>query len=449
MNLPDVFGTITSAAPNLTGPIQAAVAIRPPTVHPGQRFDVIVLLQNIADAPVEVALMLHVPDKSGGGKKGHFRAEKTQVALRLEAAEVGYAALPLMAAPDVTPGSNYSVGVEINTKTQAQKPERMRSGEQPAPFDPASVSTLQQQEITQLRKLGFSSKTRGGILRGKVLEAPFDIQPGKAAEANKTRSGWVSLWTLGDLQDVTALLSRCAELMRLRFVPRLRRTEAFQPLLQKTTERFEQAGYPLLPFEANAITRLLTLILEYANISATAQNIVEAGTFYIEPLMSGKLPNDGEALTLPNWTAVMLRQVARDARVAAAPGKAIAHFAYDALLRDAIMHGFFEVERATGEDLGTEDEMHAYTQSWMERFAQRGQMNFNYVYMPLVLGGIIVQDRLLLPDEKLPDVLNNLKDLLDHRLDEQTEENALIFELSERVVTQALRKYGSLDSRNR
>lgn len=444
LNFPDVFGFISEAPRFQAGVIQAAAAVRPPVIQPGQRFDTLVLIQNMADCPAEVTLTVQLPNAR------HFRVEKSQLVVRVEAAEVGYAAVPVMTAPNLPPGDGYNIGVEIGVKSAAQKPGRIRQGDGGAPFQLGALPERQQVELAQLQKLTFSGKKRGGILRaGGGIETPLVVRPGKPSETQKTKSGWVSLWTMGDIEDAALLLQKNAELFRLRFLPHLKRAELFEPLLQKTVERFEKAGYPLLPFEAKTITRLLVLILEFANISATAQNRVDAGIYYVEPLMAGSLPEDRDHFALPHWVDVMLRAAARDSRIVHAPGKAIAHFAYDALLYDAAMYGFFEVERATGEDLGTADEMRAYTEAMLGRLNRAGMMNFSYTYMPLVLGGVIVQDRVLLPDEKLGDVLNDLKGLLDCRADEQTEDTELIFELSDRIITQSLRKYGSLDSRNR
>jgi len=153
---------------------------------------------------------------------------------------------------------------------------------------------------------------------------------------------------MSDLDDAGLLVQKCAELMRLRFLPKLTRGELFQPLLQKTVERFGKAGYPLLPFEAKTMTRLMVLLLEFANLSVTAQHIVDAGIYYVEPLMSGKVRENNDPLILPHWVDVILRAAVRDPRIANAPSKAVAHFAYDALMYDAVMYGFFEIERATG-----------------------------------------------------------------------------------------------------
>jgi len=73
--------------------------------------------------------------------------------------------------------------------------------------------------------------------------------------------------------------------------------------------------------------------------------------------------------------------------------------------------------------------MKSYADAMIGRMLKPGEMNFSYTYLPLVLGGILVQDRVLLPDEKLKDILNELKDLLDHRAEEHTEDTDLIFEL--------------------
>jgi len=238
-------------------------------------------------------------------------------------------------------------------------------------------------------------------------------------------------------------------LFRVRVIPKLERENVFPPLLEKTIERYEKAGYPLQPMEASAIARLMTLILEYANASHTTQDIVTAGIYNFEQRTADDYEERDDSPPLPRWVNGLLKGIHKDQRIAKVPHKAIPLIAYDDLLYDAVVHGFHLIEKATGEDLGTEEEINAYADSVVKKLSEKAEMNFSYTYIPLVIGGVIAYDHVMMGDENLAEVLSELKTLLDQREHEQTDENGAIFDLSYQVLTLYLRKYGSLDSRDK
>jgi hypothetical protein len=65
------------------------------------------------------------------------------------------------------------------------------------------------------------------------------------------------------------------------------------------------------------------------------------------------------------------------------------------------------------------------------------------IYLPLVLGGALVDDYVLLPQEQPLDNLHALLEVVrDHEADGRTADNAFVLDISEKVIDYALRKYG-------
>lgn len=62
--------------------------------------------------------------------------------------------------------------------------------------------------------------------------------------------------------------------------------------------------------------------------------------------------------------------------------------------------------------------------------------------MPLVLGGIIIYDRVTLPGENLSDSLVQISTALDERGYERNRDTELIFAMGEQLISRALQKYG-------
>lgn len=446
VNYPDVLGFITEQARHAAGPVQVALALRPHVVQAGRPFEVIMLIQNMIDAPVDVAVKLLLPEKDNDGQKGRFLTASERLVVGLEAAEVGYAMLPMSTLPDAAPGDDYSIAMELQVK-QVEKGEKVRLGDGGSKLNPRALPAAQQEKLKNLRQLEYSTKKRG-LFRGNTLETTLELQPGKVGTPLNFKPGWESIWRLEEQGDTVLLLEKYRELFQQSVLPALDRKKLYPPLLAKTEKLFEAVGYPLTAIEASCVARLLTLILEYAD-AHTAQSVMVAGIYNIEPLIEGTayLAEDGAAKRIPHWLDGMLRATAKDERAARMPVKAIPALVYKDLMHDAMMHGLKLVEKQTDEDLGSYDEMEAYAQSMMDNIFEKRSVDFSTAYMPLVMGGVLVYDQVLMPRERLEDGLDEIKFMLDARSEERDGNNDVIFGLAQRVIDQSLRKYGSLDNR--
>lgn len=442
-NYPDVLGYVTDAARHSVGVVQVAMAVRPHLVRAGRPFEVIMLIQNTADVAVDVNVTLQMPEKDAAGKKGRFITSKERLVVAVQPAEVGYITLPTSSLPDTTVSNDYTVGMDIKVKLQ-NKFNKVRLPPGGGEFDPKSLKPDKRQHLEELKKLKFSAVKRGGLFRGDVLETKFGIMAGKVGTLTDLNPGWVSLWTLEDQRDDALLIEKYREALRLRVLPSLKRDAVYLPLLEKTRERFQNGGYPLNTAEVAFIARLLTLILEFASAAETGHGALAAGPFDILTAITRKrLP--GEPLpALPNWTSTLLRAISRDERIARVAPKAVAHFAYDDLLMDAVKYAFQQVEVASGENLGTPEEMVEYAEHIIAKLDNQ-DMTFTFAYMPLILGGVLIYDHMLVKDETLADVMDQARGLLEYRENERTSENEPVFALAHQIIDQALSKYGYQD----
>ena len=64
-----------------------------------------------------------------------------------------------------------------------------------------------------------------------------------------------------------------------------------------------------------------------------------------------------------------------------------------------------------------------------------------------VLGAVLMADQSLVADERLVDVMKALREIVDNREDEHTDDNDDVFDMAHRVVNLTMRKYGLLDNR--
>jgi hypothetical protein len=385
---------------------------------------------------------LHIPERDAEKKKGRFLAKVDRLVVGLSPAEMGYIVLPMSCLPDTAVSPDYKVGLEISAKPLG-KAQRVRSNDGGGAVDVSHLRAEMQQKIEDLKQLPYSTKKTG--LRATVIETQLSVMSGKVGALTDLQPGWTSLWSLKDHLDDRLLLQRYWESMKVKVLPALNRTTVYQPLLEITQKKFNEAGYELRPIEATFIAKLLTLILEYAAPSQATHGShghLAAGIYNIMPLLNKERLASDEPISLPRWVSTMLRTIVKDERAIQFPVQAVLRFAYNELLADAATHAFTMIETATGEDLGDEKEQAEYIDQTVRMLAKDAPLDFSRVYMPLVLGGVIVYDRVMMPDEKLGELLEDMRDILNERKVEQNPDNEIIFNIAARLIDQAMMKYG-------
>jgi hypothetical protein len=405
--------------------VQVALGVRPAAVTAGNVAEVVLLVQNAADTRVDVSALLQLPKGLAG--------QNARLVAGLAAGEVGFMSLPVAAQPDAPPGT-YKLGVEVDAKPLA-KAERLREASGGGRFHPGSVRTDKARQIEALKAIPYSTNKR---LARNILETSIEVTAGAGVRPFEAEPGWQSLWTMADVPDERVLLKYYGDTLRTRVIPQLRREYTLKPLTEATQARFAGAGFRLRTAEAVLIAKVMALVLEYAAPKLHGFTPLTAGIYDLTPFFTGS----GEALAMPRWSRSMLRLVARDERTALHAVPVLTRVAYDDLLRDAIALSFQVVEAATGEDVGTEDEMQLYADRLIETLHNPSGMDFVHTYMPLVLGGIVINEQMKTEDVNFIHLLRELWTLIDERREETGESGAPVIEIAELLIERALQSYG-------
>jgi hypothetical protein len=443
LNYPDILGYITGGQRFNVSVVQAALAVRPRVVRAGRPFEVILVVQNASDADIDVTATLSIPDADAAKKKGRFITKAGRLVVGLKEAEAGYVTLPVSCLPDTAISSDYKINVDIKVAPASKgKPQRVRATDGGAEVDVSRLSAESATKLDELKQLSYTTTPRSR-LGGQNLEVGFSVMSGSLGTIADLKPGWVSLWTLNDHQDDRLLLHRFREAMQDKVLPKLKRARMFPMILTATTARFEKAGYPLQPIEAQLVAKVLTLILEYASPSdITGHSVLAAGEYNLLPLLDKERLADPRPITLPHWSRALLRTLVNEPRAADYPIETITRLLIDDLLLDAMLFSFKTIEANTGEELGTEQEMEEYARGTLEMFEGDARMDFTHAYMPLVLGGCIIFDTVIMPNEKLDELVQETKSIVEEREHERNADNELVFTIAHRLVDRAVSKYG-------
>ncbi len=254
--------------------------------------------------------------------------------------------------------------------------------------------------------------------------------------------GWVSLCKVSDYQDDRLLLERYGALVRVSTLPLLKRQLLLKPLIETTESRFKAAGFPLKLAEATTIANLMTLVLEYATPRATAHGAIVARGYDVEGLLGRDLFEQDKPPVLPHWFRGMLGTIEIDARAATHPAQVITRYLYDDLLRDAIDFGFDLISEATGEDFGSGEEQVAYREQLIELLKAKDGLDFSRVYLPLVMGGILISEQVALAKENPVELLNAIGLALEERFERLSADEQPIYTMTNQIIARAGQRYG-------
>lgn len=444
-NYPDILGYITKDTRANIGVVQVASTLKPRVALAGRPLEMLLLVQNAANQPVEVTATLRLPAQDAKKQKGRFVTKAERLVIRLESANVGLLKLPLSTLPDTAVSADYKITMDVKvTPLSSEKPVRIRQPNGGGAVDESFLPEGNLELINTLKGMTWSANTSGNMIQTNLT-----IMSGKVGSFADLTPSWMTLWTLADYMDETFLLHHWASVLSKQVLPALTRTNIYPVVKEYATNRFKDVGYTLQEEELVTIIRLLTLMLEYANprerdmtfLIGDAYNIKK----YVEVDKRATQTEETVVIRLPRWCIEFLRLCNKDERIAQYPVKAIAHFAFDALLYDALMHAFERVEAMLGIDVGTLEERETYVQHVFEALHNK-QMTFDLLYMPLVMGGISISDSVLLnKEEKAQSIILALRPMLERRFKEQSEHTLPVYEMATQILEMVANKYTFTD----
>jgi hypothetical protein len=427
-NYPDVLGYITGGERASINVVQLAAALRPRVVRAGRPFEMLVVIQNACDLELEVTATLSLPAKDAKGQKDRFVSKADKLAVRLEPGGVGVVILPLSTLPDIAPSAEYKIGMDVRVvPAKKDKPTRLRSTEGGGEFNPEGLPEDRQTLINELKGLHWLTN-----LHGNTLEANLTAMSGTVGSFADLQPSWTPLWGLRDFGDKRLLLQRFAPLIKERILPQFTMRQVLPVMEDYTTKRFAKSTYKLKPAEINMIARLLTLMFIYAAQDGKKITVRKTGEdFNVARYLSREYLADlTNSVALPNWFEALLELINKDVRMAEHPVRAVAHFLYEDLLRDAMQYAFVRIEEAADIEIGDVAERRAYITQVIEAI-DNGTLNFDLLYMPLVMGGIIVSGQVMPRDDSASDLVASLRSVVGERTKEAT------FDITNRLVDQA------------
>ncbi|MBI1256862.1 MAG: hypothetical protein GC204_05285 [Chloroflexi bacterium] len=435
-NYPDLLGFLTGGPRANIGPAQVALAVRPRIVRAGRPFEVLVLVQNASDGAIDVTMTLHLPNVDARRQPERFLTQTQRLVVTVKSAEVGYVVLPVTTLADTAVSDSYKISVEIEVKA-LEKASRIRASEGGGAFEIERLNDATKSVLEALKPLSFYTEKRRNL-----MEVPVTVMTGSIGKIADFTPGWVSLCKLGDFGDNRLLMHHYGPTIQVNILPRLKRSALYQPLLDTTVSKFAEAGYSLKNAEAAVLAKLLMLILEYATPRFNAHGNMAARNFDVEALLMRDPLTFETPPVLPHWFQTYLLLVEQDGRALTLFTQVMTRYLFDDLLRDAVDFGFDLVHEATGEDLGSEPEKALYREQLIEALKNKTGLDFNRVYLPLIMGGLLINEQLAMGRENPADLLREVGAALEVRSGELSEADQAVYNMTQTILTRAGQRYG-------
>jgi hypothetical protein len=364
---PDVLGSITGGARISMDKLQCALGVFPQQTYINQPVEVILILQNMVDQPMQIKVGLQLPSQD---KKGHpvvIDTAKKTLALSMRPGEVGVLRVPIIPLPPTQPGTAFPVRVAVRYRT----PNEGRAVRPPAGGAPPSVLSISSFKLHALREVAFSAHTWNES--AEIITTYFDIAPKRTPPIGQDlQPRYESLWTMQEMVEERELVQAKVEAAR-RIASSLTRMTVYKPMMTAVEEHFAERGMPLHPGEIRAVAKMMTYTLDEG--------------LELEP---------GFSMEDSRWFLTLCQVLAHDPDLEAMDrGELVTKYLFEAALYDSILLGFSTIDPKVKEDLGDAAERVNYANRVLAWFAGEGDPDPSYIYLPLAMGGVVVMNILV------------------------------------------------------
>jgi hypothetical protein len=386
LEYPDVMNDVTDARLRFeSGSVQFLAEFRPGSSAAGSGAQLALVLQNTVEAPVHVGIRLVLPRLRRRLRRlpqPAFGILEPYVRLTLGDSEVGQLMIPVRIQPQVPPGE-YAFAVQVESVTE-QRASRTRPDHSDSRVGDLKIRHLQGLGITQFASWGYRTE-RAGVQRVllKVNESADRVDDIELAPHFST------LWTPESWELITSARREVGE-RRLHAVSALTADALYVAFMRESQVTFAHSDVRLHVGEAIFVAKILAYTAAY--------------------LMGDVLWQD--CLLVPIWAY---------ARASEQPTGdmlwLVTQLGYVHVLELAIALSFSLIEQVLEREVWDVAEQIASRDFVAQCLSTGTPLPGEFLYLPLVLGGLIVADELILDGEDVQQSLSLLASAKAERAD--------------------------------
>jgi hypothetical protein len=379
---PDVLGAIAgSLRVSFDDVLQVAAGVFPRTAYLNQPFEVVVILQSMIDQNIDIKVALNLPTRSPDRTPITLSTPKKMVSLTISPGEVGVIRLPIVALPPTQPADDVPIQIAVRYRARSGKPIRP-----PTRGAPPSALAVSPFKLQVLRDIEWVDHPRS--LSPESIPVTFNIAAKRLPAVQQAlKPSYEVLWTQEQMQGERRNISEKLDEARL-IAAGFTRVEVYDSLARMTDDVYAMRGLPLHPGEVKAIAKMLTYTLD-------DRSQIDAN-YHIED---------------QRWFQVLCQVLAHDEKIARwEPRDIVTRYLFEPTVYEAILLAFGLVRSRVKVNLGDRAERINYANKVMRWFAGQIEPDLIYVYLPLALGGVVVNHQVTGPDDDPWRILDELRE---------------------------------------
>lgn len=405
---PDVLGAVTRGPRINMDKLQVALGIFPQRVFINQPFEALIVLQNMVDKALQVKVAIQLPKTDKQGNKCNIETPRSQFNIQLGPGEVGILRAPVVARRPTRPGKDFPMRVAVRYRG----PNRAEYVRPKTGGAPPSVLTISPFKLQVLHDVAFNAHTWNES--AEIITAYFELTQQRVTDVLQVpKPSYEKLWEQENMaEEITLAKAQLANARKL--ADSALHGSSFDMFKILVDERFSMANYPLHPGETMAIAKMM------------AYTVDEAPTY--EPHTN---------FEQTRWFLALCQVLAND------PGlydrlerhELIADRVFNEVLYESILMAFKILRTKIDDDLGSDQEKLAYANRVVEWLEGREAPDLNYVYMPLVLGGLAVSRLVPTTAYESPwEIVDSLREALNGRMRLAHEGHIIVFEMLKKLL---------------
>ncbi|MFO7322091.1 MAG: hypothetical protein DIU68_010190 [Chloroflexota bacterium] len=361
MAYPDVLGALTDGLRTDLEHLQCALGVFPRQAFINQPLELVLLLQNMIDQPLQVKVTLQLPMQDRRGMLLVLEGPGPVIEQPMGPGEVGVLRMPIIAYPPSQPGVNIPARVTINSRSgRSGRPVRPRGGAARPGY--LSMSPL---KLQALREVTFNTIYKPVL--PDTLTTFFDLAPTRLSPALYSLTArYETIWSPQDLINEREQLENKRQLAA-ELAGAMTTTAVYWPFYYRTEEVFARRGIRLAPGEIKAITKLMAYTIGEASLYERDQEMHQS-----------------------RWFRALCAAVIANETVAAdqEPGEIAANSLYEAVLADAVALGLEIVRSYLGDSVMPAENPQVYAERVAAWVTGADGESLRYLYLPLVMAGI-------------------------------------------------------------
>jgi hypothetical protein len=389
---PDVMNDVLDAGERFeSGSVQYLAEVPEGPIAAGEVVQVALILQSVMDVPVKVSVHFVLPELSRKLRRMPqplFEIFQPDIQLTLSDAEAAELIIPIRVHSHV-PAGQYPFRIQVGSEpTQEGMRIRLDHGERRV--GDIKIRHPQGMRIAQISSWGYASK------QSQQQTCPLVVgQPGEPPDEIDLKPKFNSLWVPEDW----ALVPRArVELndRRIHTMPHLTAEALYLPFMKESQVFFGDCGVRLHVGEAIFLSKMLTYTVTYLTSQTEWQ----------------------DCLLVPIYAYAQAREQSSDDAL-----WLVTVFGYAHVVELAVALSFALVEDALGRELWAPAEQRVVREFVSGCLEQGTTLPSEFLYLPLLLGGIIVGDQIVSEGEDVTESLRLLSQAKAERGDLFAEED--------------------------